>query len=288
MALNIWNFAESFSQLTMNILLAGKTDRTRWWLDDAGRNWWNGKRVHNFDVVYYVREGTLCLTVNDTPYRFVPGDLVFIPAGSVVDCTADEHPLVKYYIHGTATLGKQPLIRTFGENNILHVGDNGELIDLFELVCCGQTHSVSDIVPMHTAFLTILSFYVTYAATAEQPPDSDRKLADSINYITTHYNEPINVALLASHVGFTRDYFGKEFLRIYGFSPLQYLTRVRITAAKQLLTATDKPVAEIAREVGFSSVHYFSRVFSRETGLSPLRYRWTTRSGNTNPPSSNP
>ena len=284
MALNIWNFAESFSQVTLDISLAGKTDRTRWWLDDAGNNWWNGKRVHNFDVVYYVREGTLCLSVNDTAYRFGSGDLILIPAGSVLECTADESaPLVKYYIHGSALLGKQPIIRTFGESNILHVGDNAELIDLFELVCCGKTRGIADIVPMHTAFLTILSFYVNYAATTDQPPDSDRKLADSIDYITTHYNEPITVSSLASRVGFTRDYFGKEFLRIYGFSPLRYLTRVRITAAKNLLTATDKPVAEIAREVGFSTVHYFSRVFARETGLPPLRYRWTTRSSNANP-----
>lgn len=279
MALNIWDFPESFAQVTLNVMLAGKTDRTRWWLDDAGRNWWNGKRVHNFDVVYYVREGTLHLTINDTAYRFVSGDMLFIPAGSVIDCAADGDTLVKYYIHGTATLGNRPIIRTFDKTNILHVGDNAELIDLFELICCGHTQGITDIVPMHTAFLTILSFYVNYAATAEPTPDSNRKLVDSINYITTHYNEPITVSLLASRAGFTRDYFGKEFLRIYGFSPLQYLTRVRIKAAKNLLTATDKPVAEIAREVGFSTVHYFSRVFSRETGLPPLRYRWTTRSG---------
>ena len=56
-------------------------------------------------------------------------------------------------------------------------------------------------------------------------------------------------------------------------TPVAYLNRYRVQQAKQLLTYTHKSITEIALDVGFSGSGYFSRIFRRETGMSPEAYR---------------
>ena len=58
-----------------------------------------------------------------------------------------------------------------------------------------------------------------------------------------------------------------------GVTVVQYLTVVRIRRACQLLTETDEPVTEIARQCGFSNTTYFENVFRRLRGMTPSRYR---------------
>jgi two-component system response regulator YesN len=56
-------------------------------------------------------------------------------------------------------------------------------------------------------------------------------------------------------------------------TPIAYLTRYRITKAKALLTTTAQSITTIALAVGFADSGYFSRVFRREVGMTPERFR---------------
>jgi AraC-like DNA-binding protein len=56
-------------------------------------------------------------------------------------------------------------------------------------------------------------------------------------------------------------------------TPIKYIQRYRINLAKSLLKNTHKSITEIATDVGFSESGYFSRIFHRETGLSPDQFR---------------
>lgn len=65
----------------------------------------------------------------------------------------------------------------------------------------------------------------------------------------------------------------KIFTQVYGISPRQYVSELKLKQAKELLLQTDVTVEEIARRLGFSSVHHFSRQFHRWTGMPPSRFR---------------
>lgn len=78
---------------------------------------------------------------------------------------------------------------------------------------------------------------------------------------------------LAHTVAMSRPAFARQFKAVVGFTPLAYLSRVRIDQAARLLRDTDEPVGDIARSVGYSSEFAFSRAFSREHGIAPGRYR---------------
>jgi AraC-like DNA-binding protein len=78
---------------------------------------------------------------------------------------------------------------------------------------------------------------------------------------------------LASDHGVGYSYFRKMFRQYTGMSPHQYHLELKVLRAKELLVATDKTVKEICFEVGFHSVHYFSRLFKEKTGSNPSDYR---------------
>jgi AraC-like DNA-binding protein len=65
----------------------------------------------------------------------------------------------------------------------------------------------------------------------------------------------------------------KIFTQVYGISPRQYVSELKLKQAKELLVLTDVTVEEIARRLGFSSVHHFSRQFHRWTGKPPSHFR---------------
>lgn len=84
---------------------------------------------------------------------------------------------------------------------------------------------------------------------------------------------PWTIAALANEVGISRSVLAERFRRYLLETPIAYLTRWRLQLGAQLLTSTNKSVAEIAAEVGYESEPSFNRAFKRECGLPPARFR---------------
>lgn len=80
--------------------------------------------------------------------------------------------------------------------------------------------------------------------------------------------EPWTVDSMADRAHMSRNGFAQEFRKVVGTTPAEFLTRVRITLAQNLLQK-GRPVAIVAEDVGYNSQPAFSRAFIRETGRSP-------------------
>jgi transcriptional regulator GlxA family with amidase domain len=78
---------------------------------------------------------------------------------------------------------------------------------------------------------------------------------------------------LASLACVSTGHFQRAFKLKYGVSPVTYMNQYRISAAKNLLSTTSLSCAEIASEVGFDDIFYFSKVFKKVTGYSPKSQR---------------
>lgn len=68
-------------------------------------------------------------------------------------------------------------------------------------------------------------------------------------------------------------YFSALFKRFFGVNFVEYLTDLRMNAAKELLADPLRPTAEIASMVGYESPNYFARAFKKKTGMTPTEYR---------------
>lgn len=89
--------------------------------------------------------------------------------------------------------------------------------------------------------------------------------------------EEVDLEVLARELGISYSSFRREFKRETGIPPRQYLLGIRINRAKALLTGTDRTAADISNAIGFSSPGYFGRYFKQITGMSPRRFRESTR-----------
>jgi AraC family transcriptional regulator len=97
-----------------------------------------------------------------------------------------------------------------------------------------------------------------------------RKVED---YVAEHLAEDISVETLAELVELSPSHFAHVFKDTTGMTPLQFLTRGRITQAQQLIRETSRSLIDVGLEVGYSSPSHFAQVFRRVVGVTPTEFR---------------
>jgi AraC-like DNA-binding protein len=108
------------------------------------------------------------------------------------------------------------------------------------------------------------------------PVDPERipaRVAEALNRLEADPADPVTPSELARRAGMTPSRFARLLKRFFGLTPSQYITKVRVTAAADLLRETSRPVAQIAQECGFYDHSAFTRVFRNVTGLTPTQVR---------------
>lgn len=95
----------------------------------------------------------------------------------------------------------------------------------------------------------------------------------ALEYVDMHIFEKIELKQLAMYTGYTEYYLTKKFRRETGVSLNEHIRGRKIEYAKILLSTTDKSVAEISAELGFSSRSFFTDSFLRATGITPTEFR---------------
>lgn len=123
------------------------------------------------------------------------------------------------------------------------------------------------------AFQRILEMVVDQQRIEQEELWANQLIIESMEYIRNHYHEPLKREDLASRAALSINHYASLFKKYSGYTPMQYLVKVRLDQAKTLLRNGTAPISEVAREVGFTDPLYFTRVFSREIGFSPREYR---------------
>lgn len=93
--------------------------------------------------------------------------------------------------------------------------------------------------------------------------------------VDSQYKRHLSLSILSRECGLSPNYLTSEFRRYFGLSLIDYLISVRISHAQDLLSNVNLPVKLIAAECGFNDIHYFSKLFKKNTGMSPRNYRIT-------------
>lgn len=108
----------------------------------------------------------------------------------------------------------------------------------------------------------------------KKTPPSDVTYCKKITaYIDENYMNPeLTVSAIAEHFQLNASYLGTIFKNVRDQSILQYITKVRMEAAKKLLAAGDHLVSEVAAAIGYSDVFYFSKCFKKNFGCSPKEF----------------
>ena len=106
----------------------------------------------------------------------------------------------------------------------------------------------------------------------------DSLVQHALRWIREHAGSRLSVPMVAEAVGATRQQLDRRFRRVLGSTVLEQIRRARIDIARELLSRTELPLADVAPRSGFTNVSLLSVAFQRELGLAPGAYRRRARS----------
>ena len=205
------------------------------------------------------------------------GAVLLAEAGLLAGCEATIHWA---YV---AALARYPDVRVRAERSLVVTGEGGRI------VMGGGGTSWQDmalyLIARHVGLREARQVARTYmldwhddgqlpfASLLAAKQVADALIARCQEWAGLHYAGASPVAAMARLAGLPERSFARRFARATGLSPLEYVHRVRIEEAKQMLETGDAPVEAVAAEVGYQDASFFGRLFRRRVGMTPARYR---------------
>jgi AraC-like DNA-binding protein len=153
------------------------------------------------------------------------------------------------------------------------IGDDLEKIEetwlQTKVVSRKQYESTLRLLEIFAQHLSLVANQLVIQGKHSEPPSISR----ARQFILENRGEELSLATVAKAANMSSYYFCKTFKRVTGLNFTDYLARVRIEKAKELLLNPNARVSEIVFEVGFQSITHFNRIFKRHVGKSPTEYR---------------
>lgn len=233
--------------------------------------------------VSYVQAGSFGCQCRGRHFEFMPGSVLLGRPGDEYTCTHDHHG------------GGDECLAVFLEPELAHeIGgarhppwESGGLPPLAELVALGElARSAARRAAgprVDEVGLALAAKVVDVVAGRQRPrvrarPTDRRRAIESAQWIDLHAEQDIDLQTLAARTGLSVYHYLRVFAAAMGVTPHQYLLRCRLRKAAQRLADEDRPITEIALDVGFSDLSNFVRSFRRAAGVSPRVYRQASRS----------
>jgi transcriptional regulator GlxA family with amidase domain len=157
------------------------------------------------------------------------------------------------------------------------------------IVTCGGAASWMDMVlymvgrhagaeaAMHLAKVQMYDWHhqgqTPYCRLTTRPQLADKLIHDCQEWLADHYHDPDPVMHMIENCGLSRRTFGRRFHSATGYAPLDYVQRVRIEEAKQMLETSQHSIEKVGEMVGYEDPVSFRRLFKRHVGETPAVYR---------------
>jgi transcriptional regulator GlxA family with amidase domain len=113
----------------------------------------------------------------------------------------------------------------------------------------------------------------TFSIFRFQHDHDDEPIANVQLYIEKNFKQSLSLEVLASRCNMSVRNFIRRFEQATTNTPLEYLQRVRIEAAKKMLERKNEGIAQIASRCGYEDVDYFGKIFRRYLAMTPRAYR---------------
>lgn len=229
-------------------------------------------------ILILCTQGRGVATLDGNTHTVRAGEILVLPAGRPHRYVADEaDPWTIWWIHVTgskadllvAAMRATPLQPVFRVPEMTRMS---ALIDSI-LRRLETDETLTSLVAASGAAWHLLTGLVADGRPLGRAGERQDPIGEVIDHLQTNVSAHVSVPELAALVGWSTSHFSAMFRRATGFGPLEYQTRLRMSIARNLLDTTDRTVASIAAEVGYSDSLYFSRQFRRIHQVSPSQYR---------------
>ena len=230
--------------------------------------------------VSYVRKGSFGCRSRGRTFDLVAGSILVGFPGDEYVCSHD-------HVCGDECLSfflSPELVETIGDRTeIWRVGAAPPLPQLMVLGELAQAAADgrSDIGLDEVGQLFASRFVEVVSGRSREPVPAKvrdrRRAVETALWIEANSHQQIDLERAAGEAGISPFHFLRLFASVLGVTPHQYLVRSRLRHAARLLADNDRPITEIAYDVGFGDLSNFVRTFHRAAGLSPRRFREASR-----------
>jgi two-component system response regulator YesN len=187
--------------------------------------------------------------------------------GEIFDALCTDHNLPVDYVQSICVELINMAARTLYE-----LGENIHLIVSDYSTVFSEIYNKREATVLRDAMAAVFEQLADYFA--QKHSKKNKRMIQKIkDLISQKYMENITVVRLSEEVYLSPNYISLIFKQETGESVIEYVTKVRMEAAKELLKSEDLKVLEIAEMVGYENSTYFSTVFKKYTGMYPQKYR---------------
>ncbi len=255
--------------------------------------WHSGKRLTSH-LILYLTEGKVSMQIGNETCNAKAGDILLIPKG-VFYKPLESDGCQYYFFHFQAST----LPETEKIPDSVALAPHMNLENGFAYTCTGiYASGVKIEIYTENVHFDIKKIFDRGAALRPDRAFSDKLLLDNLvrellillsnrdvshirnkkfleilDYINSNYASCVKLSSLSQRFSLSESYISRLFNEELSMKPSEYINRIRISAAISLLVDTDITISEIAEKCGYSGVYYFSRIFKKMTGASPMKIR---------------
>lgn len=233
--------------------------------------------VHQSWSVSYVRKGSFGYRTRGQAFELVAGSVLVGKPGEEFTCTHEHHSCgdecLAFHLEPEAADAagwRADIWRSTGLPPLPELMVVGELAQ-------AAAEGTSDIGIDEIAWLFPVRVAEVRAGRMQNPQQvgarDRRRAVESALWLDTHAHEEIDLDGAARQAGLSPFHFLRLFAKVIGVTPHQYVVRSRLRHAARQLAAEERPITDVALDVGFADLSNFVRTFYRAAGVSPRAFR---------------
>lgn len=231
--------------------------------------------------IQLIYEGRATIKINNEIYHAEPNSIFFIRRGCSHEFSVDSESglktlELKFEAEGESILKLISFISTYIEDQ------TGQFFGLFTNIVMEGYQKLFFYKELSNAMLlTVLSLmarnsqnFVAYPRneSATRRTTQSQILQDVTEYICKNINRKYTMSELAKGCGYNQDFLYRMIKKETGLTAIQFVNKVKYNQARKLIQHTELSLSEIAWNLGFGSLQYFSRFFREHAGISPSDY----------------
>ncbi|MBD1379757.1 AraC family transcriptional regulator [Metabacillus arenae] len=241
---------------------------------------WSGleRKDINKCIFQYTLSGYGKIDINNKTYRVQPGQAFIVHSPSDY----------RYYLPDESGKWEFLYLTLYGHeaekcwnfvkkrtNQVIRIHPESSLIQLLKQILSEATNKkiTNPYQGSSYAYQFIMGLYDYLSNMDHIMDDWPESIISAVLFAKNCYQQEIGPEEMAEASGLSRYHFTREFKRTTGLTPIQYLTKIRIEKAVQLLQNTKYTIEEIAVFVGYNNANYLNKVFQKVVGMSPGNVR---------------
>ncbi|MBE5892773.1 MAG: AraC family transcriptional regulator [Lachnospiraceae bacterium] len=225
-------------------------------------------------VAEYVLSGEGTIVLNGKQYHVKAGDLYLLPPGMDQLYYSDkENPWEKIWFNAQGTLVNSMLREYNPQKLVVFPGADGrEYMERIQEIGRNDQYSAAE---KHRkaalVFHELMQYLYDWSHMQDEMYGKETLLVK--NYLDSHLTQNVPLKTLAEMVYLSESQVVRIFKRDVGKTPHEYSLDLKLEQARTLLRNTRQRVREISDSLGFCDEHYFSYIFKKKCGMTPLEYR---------------